>query len=75
MKFVIRGTDDKARAALGTGLAAQNKAFEAGLNALFKTAPPVKPAVAPPAKQAPAAKPSAGGRGTLLGTNRDRRFV
>jgi hypothetical protein len=74
MKFVIRGTDDKARELLGTNLEAQNKAFEAGLNSLFKAAPPVKP-VAAPVKKAPEPMTSTGGRGTLLGTNRDRRFV
>jgi hypothetical protein len=75
MKFVIKGTDDKARAALGTNLEAQNKAFEAGLNALFTAAPPVKPSAAPvAAKLAQAAKPMTGSRGMLLGTNRDRRF-
>lgn len=75
MKFVIKGTDDKARAALGTNLEAQNKAFEAGLNALFKAAPQVKPAAVPAVEPAPAAKPSTGGRGTLLGTNRERRYI
>lgn len=74
MKFVIKGTDDKARAALGTNLEAQNKAFEAGLSALFKAAPAVKP-VAKPAVKPPEPMRSTGGKGTLLGTNRDRRFI
>lgn len=74
MKFVIRGTDDKARELLGTNLEAQNKAFEAGLNALFKTAPPpVKPA-AKPAPKPPEPMSSTGGQGKLLGTDRNRRF-
>jgi hypothetical protein len=75
MKFAIKGTDDKARAALKTNFDAQNKAFEAGLNALFKAAPPAKPAAAPAADPAPVAKPSTGGRGTPLGTNRERRYI
>ncbi len=74
MKFVIRGTDDKARAALETNLAAQEKAFEAGLNSLFTAAPRVKLVAAPAAKPAQAAKPMTDSRGTRLGTNRDRRF-
>ena len=75
-KFVIKGTDDKARALLGSNLEAQNKAFEASLNSLFKPAPAVVPAKpARPAAPAAAPKPSSGGRGTLLGTNRERRFI
>jgi hypothetical protein len=76
MKFVIKGTDDKARAALGTNLEAQNKAFEASLNSLFKPAP--APTPKPAAKAAPKpAEPmrSTSGKGQLLGTNRDRRFI
>lgn len=73
-KFVIKGTDDKARALLGKNLEAQNKAFEASLNSLFKAAPVVKP-VAKPAPKAPEAMTSTGGKGKLLGTNRERRFI
>jgi hypothetical protein len=72
MKFVIKGTDDNARAALGTNLEAQNKAFEAGLNALFKAPPAVKPAK--PAVKPPEPMKSLGGQGMLLGTDRNRRF-
>ncbi len=82
-KFVIKGTDDKARALLDSNLEAQKKAFEAGLDNLFKspahvtvTAVPVRKAAAQPAaKPTQAATPSRSGRGTLLGTNRERRFV
>jgi hypothetical protein len=74
MKFVIKGTDDKARALLGTNLEAQNKVFEANLNALFKPAPAPKPAAKVAPKPAEPMK-STTGKGKLLGTNRDRRFI
>ncbi len=76
MKFVIKGTDDAARAALGLNLEAQKKAFEENLNAMFKPtqAPASKPVVKPVPKQHEPMT-STGGRGKLLGTNRDRRFV
>ena len=82
-KFVIRGTDDKARAVLETSLQAQKASFEAGLNALFKTpahvtvtaVPAAKAPAQPVARSTPAATPPTGGRGSLLGTNRERRFV
>lgn len=78
-KFVIKGTDDKARQALKTGLEAQNAKFEAGLSALFKSPAPVTVTAAPAAKapaKAPAepvAKQSARA-GWSLDTDRNRRF-
>jgi len=39
-KFTISGTDDEARAALKANLDAQDAAFQASLDAMFKSAPP-----------------------------------
>jgi len=74
-KFVIRGTDDKARAALETSLQAQNAKFEAGLKAMFKSPAPVTVTAAPAAKAAaqPVAQQSARA-GWSLDTDRNRRF-
>lgn len=74
MKFVIRGTDEKARETLGLNFEAQNKAFEANLNSLFTPAP-AKPVAPKPAPKQAEPMQSTGGKGKLLGTNRDRRFI
>ena len=52
-KFTISGTDDEARAALKANLDAQDAAFQASLDAMFKSAPP------PANVTETAAKPSA----------------
>jgi hypothetical protein len=39
-KFTISGTDDEARAALKANLDAQDAAFQASLDAMFKSPPP-----------------------------------
>jgi hypothetical protein len=65
-KFFIQGNLADVCAGLKTTLDAQDANFKAQLNAVVKLAPP-------PAKSAPAVKPS-GGKGSLLGTNRNRRF-
>lgn len=49
--FTINGTDDEARAALKANMDAQNAAFQASLNAMFKSPPP------PNVTEVPAAKP------------------
>jgi hypothetical protein len=74
-KFVIKGTDDKAREALKTSLQAQNAKFEAGLNALFKSPAPVTVTAAPAAKAPaqPVAQQSARA-GWSLDTDRNRKF-
>lgn len=74
MKFVIKGTDDNARASLGANLEAQKKAFEANLNSMFKAAPAAKPVVKPAAKPERPAMTSTGGQGKRLETERNRRF-
>lgn len=74
-KFVIKGTDDKARDALKSSLEAQNAKFEAGLNALFKSPAPVTVTAMPAAKAPapPVAKQSARAA-WLLDTDRNRPF-
>jgi hypothetical protein len=74
-KFVIKGTDDKARAVLETSLQAQNAKFEAGLNAMFKTPAPVTVTAMPAAKAPaqPVAQQSARA-GWSLDTDRNRKF-
>jgi hypothetical protein len=74
-KFVIKGTDDKAREALKTSLQAQNAKFEAGLNALFKSPAPVTVTAMPAAKAPaqPVAQQSARA-GWSLDTDRNRKF-
>lgn len=74
-KFVIKGTDDKAREALKMSLQAQNAKFEAGLNALFKSPAPVTITAVPAAKAPaqPVARQSARA-GWSLDTDRNRRF-
>ena len=74
-KFVIRGTDDKARAALETSLQAQKASFEAGLKAMFKSPAPVTVTATPAAKAAaqPVVQQSAR-TGWSLDTDRNRRF-
>ena len=74
-KFVIKGTDDKAREALKTSLQAQNARFEAGLNAMFKSSAPVTVTAAPAAKATaqPVAQQAAR-TGWSLDTDRNRRF-
>ena len=74
MKFVIKGTDDNARALLGANLEEQKKAFEANLNSMFKAAPAAKPVVKPAAKPERPAMTSTGGQGKRLETERNRRF-
>lgn len=75
MKFVIKGTDDNARAALQTNLDKQSAAFENSFNALFKAnAPVAKPVVKPVAKPEKQAMTSTGGQGKPLQTERNRRF-
>ena len=74
-KFVIKGTDDKAREALKTGLEAQNAKFEAGLNALFKSPAPVTVTAMPAAKAAaPPVAQQAARAGWSLDTDRNRKF-
>jgi hypothetical protein len=53
-KFTISGTDDEARAALKANLDAQDAAFQASLDAMFKSAPP------PNVTEVPAAEPVRG---------------
>jgi hypothetical protein len=73
-KFFIQGNLADVCAGLKTTLDAQDANFKAQLNAVVKLAPPPQRVTAPPpAKSAPAVKPS-GGKGSLLGTNRNRRF-
>jgi hypothetical protein len=74
-KFVIKGTDDKAREVLKTSLDAQNAKFEAGLNALFKSPAPVT-IVAAPAAKAPAQRVAeqSARNGWSLDTDRNRKF-
>ena len=74
MKFVIKGTDDKARALLKTNLEKQNTAFEQSLNSLFPAAPIAKPVVKKVAKPEKPAMTSTGGQGKRLGTDQNRRF-
>ena len=74
MKFVIKGTDDSARAALKTNFEKQNAAFEATLGAMFKAAPVAKPVMKPVAKPEKPAMTSTGGQGKRLETERNRRF-
>lgn len=74
-KFVIKGTDDKAREALKTSLDAQNAKFEAGLNALFKSPAPMTVTAMPAAKapaQPVAQQPARAG--WSLDTDRNRKF-
>jgi hypothetical protein len=52
-KFTISGTDDEARAALKANLDAQDAAFQASLDAMFKSPPPPPPNVT----EVPAAEP------------------
>jgi hypothetical protein len=61
-KFVIEGTDDEARAALKASFDAQDAAFQAGLDAMFKSPPP------PNVTEVPAAA-----AGWPLETERNRR--
>jgi hypothetical protein len=75
MKFVIKGTDDNARAALKDNLEKQNAAFENSFNSLFKTASTAdKLVVKPVAKPEKPAMTSTGGQGKPLQTDRNRRF-
>jgi hypothetical protein len=75
MKFVIKGTDDNARAALKDNLEKQNAAFENSFNSIFKTAATAdKPVVKPVAKPEKQAMTSTGGKGKPLQTDRNRRF-
>jgi hypothetical protein len=64
-KFRIKGTGDDARAALQAEFNARNAAFEADLNALFKSPPQATVTAVPP-------KPAAVTQ-WALGTDRDRR--
>lgn len=64
-KFSIKGTGDDARAALQGEFNARNAAFEADLNALFKS-PPQATVTEVPSKQPTVTQ-------WALGTDRDRR--
>jgi hypothetical protein len=50
-KFTISGTDDEARAALKANLDAQDAAFQARLDAMFKAPPPAASVTAVPAAE------------------------
>jgi hypothetical protein len=50
-KFTISGTDDEARAALKANLDAQDAAFQARLDAMFKSPPPPANVTEVPAKE------------------------
>lgn len=61
-KFTINGTDDEARAALKVSMDAQDAAFQAKLEAMFKSPPP------PNVTEVPAAQPA-----WVLETDRNRQ--
>lgn len=60
--FIINGTDDEARAALKVSMDAQDAAFQAKLEAMFKSPPP------PNVTEVPAATPA-----WVLETDRNRQ--
>ena len=67
-KFVIKGDEQDACAALKATLDAQDANFKASLNSVFKPAPPPQRAASAPAAQAPPAG------GFALGKTRSDRF-
>ncbi len=73
-KFFIQGNVTDACAGLKKTLDAQDANFKAQLNAVVKVAPPLQRVFSPLQAKATSPLKPPPGTGTLLGTNRSRRF-